>query len=557
MIKNHFKTAIRNFWNNKTFSALNIFGLAIGIACAGLIFLWAEDELTFDDMNVKKDRLYVLLSNQTFDGNTFSNWSSPRMMAASIQKEIPGIAKAARMSDEPINALLTNGDKAVYASGRFADPSLFSMFTLPFADGRAANAFPQLYSIVLTEKATKKIFGSDKNIIGKTVRMDNKQDYIVSGILRDLPQNSSLQFEWLAPYQTTEAPNWGSYGPFTYVELGASANLSAVNHQLYNYIHRKDASQESHSFLFPMRDWHLCNEFVNGKQTGGGRIEQVRMLSIIAWIILFIACINFMNLSTARSEKRAKEVGVRKVLGSNKKNLIAQFITEALCMSLLAGIIALVIILLMLPVFNQLVQKELVLSMTPLHTLALLIIVLICGLVAGSYPSLYLSSFKPIAVLKGLKIKTGSASFIRKTLVVVQFTVSLVFIISTIVIYLQIQHVKDRKLGFNKNNLIEMNMQHNISGSFTAIKHDLLNTGYIENAAMSDHIMIYGGNTDDRFTWQGKTDGNNLSISFRKVSPEFMATYGMHVIYGRDFEPRGDNRPLKCDHYKITGEIDG
>ncbi|PWT73480.1 MAG: acetylornithine deacetylase [Bacteroidetes bacterium] len=538
MIKNYFN-AIRNFWKNKTFSALNILGLAIGMACAGLIFLWAEDEFSFDHMYPKKDRLYTVLNNQNIDGTVFSNWSSPRMMASSIKKEIPGIANACRISDASVNALFSSGEHSVYSLGRFADSSFFTMFTLQFTDGSAENAFTQLYSIVLTEKAAKKILGTEKNIIGKAVRMNNNQDYIVSGVLRDIPQNSSLQFEWIAPYQVTEPPSWVSYGPTTYVELDPRADLAVVNNQLYNYIPQKDASQKSHSFLFPMRDWHLRNEFVNGRQTGGGQIDHVRMLSVIGWIILFIACINFMNLSTARSEKRAKEVGVRKVLGSDKKRLIAQFLVEALCMSVLAGILAVVMILMALPAFNQIVQKQLTFALTPIHILALATIILICGLVAGSYPSLYLSSFKPIAVLKGLKIKTGSAAFIRKSLVVIQFTVSLIFIISTIIILLQIRHVKERKLGFNKNRLIEMNMQHDIAGNFSSIKNDLLGTGLVENAAMAGHEMIYGGDTDNGFTWNGKTGDNNVSIPFRKVSSEFMSTYGMHLIHGRDFDPGG------------------
>ena len=243
-----------------------------------------------------------------------------------------------------------------------------------------------------------------------------------------------------------------------------------------------------------------------------------------------------MNLATARSEKRAKEVGVRKVLGSGKKSLIAQFMSEAFMMSAIATIIAVLIMSISLPAFNTLMQKNLALNLiNPSHIIFLFIILFVCGLIAGSYPSLYLSSFNPVAVLKGGKMKTGRASFIRKGLVVTQFAVSVVFIISTIVVYMQIQHVKNRNLGFNKNNLIEISPQHDISKTFSLIKNDLLHTGLIENVALADHSTLYGGDTDDGFKWQGKSPDNQVAIAHRNVTPEYISTSGMQMIEGRDF----------------------
>jgi putative ABC transport system permease protein len=547
MIKNFLKSTFRNLLKNKGYSFLNIGGLAIGIACAGLIFLWVADELTFDNVNVNKDSLYSILVNAKYNGNTFTMGSTPRIMAKAIKAEIPGIVNTCRVSDEGQNLLFSIGDKSMYATGKYADASLFSMFTLPFVQGNAGSAFSPVYSIVITEKTAEKFFGSEKNVIGKTVRVDNKQDYVVTGVLKNLPQNSTLQFEWVSSYETDfqhqmamngnyYATHWNSYGPFTYVELDSKAKPDLINKQLHNYIHGKDATQTNTSFLFPMRDWHLYNEFENGKQTGGGAIKQVRLLSIIAWIILFIACVNFMNLATARSEKRAKEVGVRKVMGAARKGLIAHFLGEALFMSMLSAICAVVIMILALPAFNLLVQKQLSLGFgDPSHIIALAIIILISGLVAGSYPSFYLSSFNPVNVLKGLKIKTGSAAFVRKGLAVLQFTVSVVFIISSIIIYQQIQHVKSRDLGFNKDNMIEVDMQRSVTQNFPLIKQDLLNTGLVENTAMADHSTIYGGNSDNRFNWPGKAKFSDVEMTFRNVSPEFVSTSGMHIIQGRDF----------------------
>ncbi len=522
MLKNYFKTTFRGLWKNKGYSFLNIFGLAIGIACAGLIFLWAEDELTFDNTNVKKDRIYQLEVNMTVGGNEWTMGSTPRPMGAAMKAEIPGIANTARFSDQDERLLFSFGDRSLYAAGRYTDPSLFNMFTFHFVEGDEKKPFPQLYSLVITESAAKKFFGTEKNILGKTVRVDNSQNYVITGVVKDMPENSTLQFEWLAPYEIThvqdvangggsDATDWGSYGPFTYVELNENANLAAINNQLKNFIHRKAADQKSETFLFPMKNWRLYNEFANGKPTGGGRIEQVRMLSVIAWIILLIACINFMNLATARSEKRAKEVGVRKVLGSGKKRLVMQFMGEAFMMSAIATIISIFIMSISLPAFNTLMQKELALNLAgPAHVIFLIVIVFVCGLIAGSYPSLYLSSFNPVAVLKGVKMKTGSVSVIRKGLVITQFAVSVVFIISTIVVYMQIQHIKNRNLGFNKNNLIEISPQNDISKIFPLIKGDLLNTGVIENAALADHSTLYGGDTDNGFKWQGKSPDNSV-----------------------------------------------
>ncbi|HEY2727879.1 MAG TPA: ABC transporter permease, partial [Parafilimonas sp.] len=249
MFKIFFKTTIRSLWKNKGYSFLNIFGLAIGIACAGLISLWAEDELNWDNNNVNKNNLYAIRENATYAGYTFTNWSTPRPMFAAIKAEIPGIVNTCRVSDEEIKSLFTIGDKSMYASGKYADASLFSMFTLAFVQGNPATAFNQLHSVVITQSAAKKFFGDETNIIGKTVRINNKQDYVVTGVVKDLPQNASLQFEWLIPYevnliennsyQSGDAASWNSYGPFTYVQLNDKANVAAINKQLYNYIHSK------------------------------------------------------------------------------------------------------------------------------------------------------------------------------------------------------------------------------------------------------------------------------------------------------------------------------
>jgi predicted permease len=544
MIRNYLKLPLRNLWKNKGYSFLNIFGLATGIACAALIFLWVEDEMHFDANNLNRDQLYQVMMNAEVDAGIMTHSSTPAIMGPTMQSEIPGIENMARTTEEPAASLITAGDKSVYARGLYADSALLSMFTLPFVEGNPHDAFTPLYSMVITQTAAKKIFGRTSGVIGKSVRADNKQDYVITGVIKDLPENATLQFEWLAPFRIwiqdkPWAHEWKNFNTSTYVQLRPGVSPASVNKSLYNYIQEKQGASRStvHPFLYSMRDWHLRNDFENGKMTGRGTIQYVRLFSIIAWIILFIACINFMNLATARSEKRAREVGVKKVLGARKKNLVAGFIAESVCTAGISALIGVLLVYMALPAFNTLVQKNLTPDPgNPAHILILAGLTLLCGLVAGSYPSLYLSSFNPVFVLKRIKTNAGSASLIRKGLVVLQFAVSVVLIISTLIIFQQIRHIKSRNLGYNKDHLVQLRVQGNMEKNFTAIRQDLLSTGAVENAALADHETISAGNNTTAVYWPGKEPGSIVVISQRLVSPEFLSTTGMHLIEGRDFE---------------------
>ncbi|PWV53407.1 ABC transporter permease [Chitinophaga sp. S165] len=542
MFKSYLKATLRNLWKNKTYSFLNIFGLAIGIVCAGVIFLWVEDEVNFDSTHVKRNRLYSLRANWDYEGNIRTFASTPGLTGPAIREEIPGIANTCRMTDFAPSLLFSIGEKTVYASGRYVDASLFEMFTLPFLEGNPATAFKDLHAIVITQKTAKRFFGEDRNIVGRSVKVDNQQEYVVTGVLKDLPENSTLQFDWVSPFEIyyqqrkESSDDWLSNSPYTYVELAPNADPATVDKKLHNFIQQKNADAINHLFLFSMNDWRLRDNFENGKQTGG-RITYVRMFSLIAWIILFIACINFMNLATARSEKRAREVGVRKVMGAGKRGLIVQFIGEALLMATFACVLAVLIIWLLLPLANTLMDKNLTLGLQePIHIIALIVITLVCGLVAGSYPSLYLSSFNPIAVLKGLNTTAGGATFVRKGLVVLQFSISIMLIISTAIIYQQIQHVKSRDLGFKKEHLLSIDLKANMLNNFSAIRQDLLNTGMVENVALSDHPTIYGGNNTGALKWPGKPENSDILISTRLAGSGFISTMGMQLLEGRDFK---------------------
>ncbi len=541
MIKNYIKTTLRSLIKNRSYSFLNITGLAIGIACASLIFLWVQDELTFNHNFAKRNVLYKVYENQTYEGKISTFFGTPGPMAKAMKTEIPGIKNAARMTGDGDSQLFALGDKSITEAGNYADAELFSMLQLPFVKGSGDNAFQQLHSVVINETMAKKFFG-DADPMGKALKMNNEQDYIVTGVFKDLPKNSTYQFQWLAPIQNIDHKQpwmtvWGANWVRTLVELEPNANLAAINQQLSRYIPSKTKSTNTTvCFLFSMNDWNLHNKFTDGKMDGG-RIQYVKIFSFIAWIILLIACINFMNLSTARSEQRAKEVGVRKVMGAGKGKLIGQFIGEAVIMSFIAVIVAVGLIYLAIPSFNNLVQKQLLVEIfQPLHLAYLISISIITGLLAGSYPAFYLSSFNPITVLKNIKIKSSAGSgFIRQSLVVIQFSISIILIIGTVIIYQQIQHVKNRNLGYDKNNLVYIRLQGNQADHFTAAYNDLKQSGVVEDAALSDNMALEVGSNSDNYSWEGKDASKNPLISWQNVSSQFVSTMGMKLVAGRNF----------------------
>ena len=541
MLRNYLKTAFRNLWKNKTYSFLNIFGLAVGITCAGFIFLWVENEKSYNRFQAKYDNVYQVMEHQAYDGKNYTFAATPGVLAPAMKNELPGVIATARTSWQQ-KVLFSLGDKAIYEKGLFADSSLFDMLTLPFVQGNKDRVFTQLHSLVISEKMAIKFFGKEKNIIGKTLRVDNKDEYVISGVIKDIPKNSTIQFEWLAPFKIYYDKNewlqsWGNNGIQTFAELDNKTNIESFNNKFRNYIKSKDTSAIAMPFLFAMDDWRLRNKFEDGKQAGG-RIQFVRMFSTIAWVILLIACINFMNLATARSEKRAREVGVRKVLGAGKNILIGQFIGEAIFMSFIAVLLAVAMMYLLLPAFNLLVEQKLSIGLNdPFHLFYLFAIGIICGLVAGSYPALYLSSFNPIWVFKGMKMKGSSAAIVRKGLVVLQFTVSIVLIIGTIIIYQQVQHIKSRELGYSKDNLLQLSMQGDMQKNFSVIKQELISTGQVENAAMGNLDMLEMGSQTTNFVWEGRDLSKKILITIDIVSPEYIRTAGITIKHGRDFYP--------------------
>ncbi len=554
MITNFLKITLRALRKNSSYSLLNIFGLAIGVACAGLIFLWVENEVSWDQFLPKKDRLALVWFNETSNGKVQTFSASPRPMAASMVKEVPGVVAAFRIDFG--RGLFTVGDKPLYEDGGWVDSSFFGMFQRPFLEGNAQTAFLHSSDIVITATMARQLFG-DGAAMGRTVRMNDKRAYQVTGVMADFPAHSTWHLSWVAPMSTAyladnniRDDDWGNNNATTIVELAPGASMASVDARLNNYLQTKFPGGDAGYFLFAAKDWHLRSHFEDGKQAGG-EIQSVHLFTVIALIILMIACINFMNLATARSERRAREVGVRKVLGAGRKGLVGQFIGETLVMSAVAVALGLVMISAVLPAFNSLTGRTLeVALLQPIHLVAVLLVTVVCGLVAGSYPALYLSSFNPVYVFKGIRLKGAGASVVRKGLVITQFTISITLIISTVLIYQQLRHILTRDLGFDKNNLITMDVRGNMQPHFDQIRQDLLNTGVVENAGLNSYATFGGGNNGGGVSWAGMDSRQDLRVSWRAITPGFLATAGMHLLEGRDL--RADLPMADSDHVLIT-----
>ena len=563
MIKNYFKIAFRTLAKNKGYSFLNIFGLAIGITCASLIFLWVEDELSFNTDFEKQDQVFYVPTNQKYDGIWRTFYSTPGPLAQDMKNEIPGIIRATRSSSQ--ECLFAVGDNSIMRRGRYADADFLEIFSLKFIEGDRENAFNNPEAIVITQEVASQLFGPGQKALGKVVRINDKDNCVVTGVIENLPNNITFKFDWVAPFEPyQEGEDWmleyGNNFSDTFVELSSEADFALVDSKVREFVQQKDETSDTYAFLHSIKDWHLRSKFENGKIIGG-RIDYIRLFVIVAFVILLIACINFMNLSTARSEKRANEVGVRKAMGSGKGRLMVQFISEAVILSSIAALVSVLLLIILLPQFNAIINKDLTLGLSqPLHIFSLIAVALICGLLAGLYPAFYLSSFKPVEVLKGLKATGNSAALVRKGLVVGQFTLSIVFIITTIFVYQQIQHAKNRELGLDKDQLLSMAIDYDFIPKFDLVQQELIRTGSVKNATLCNSQLLSGGNNGSGFRWKGGTNTEDILLSYRNVTQSFFETTGMEIIKGRGFgsnvEADSSNVMISESLAKMMGDTD-
>ncbi|MBS4066454.1 MAG: ABC transporter permease [Chitinophagaceae bacterium] len=547
MIKNYFKIAWRNLVKSKGYSAINIGGLAVGMAVAMLIGLWVYDELSYDQYHQNYDRIARVMQHANFNGKIESQVANPALMGPEIRAKHGSDFKYVVQASWTGGHLLSVGDKHFTNIGMYFEADAPDMLSLKMIKGTRAG-LKDPYSIMLAQSTAESIFGKD-DPINKTIKLDRTVDVKVTGVFEDLPDNTTFkQIKIIMPWELWMIQNpwakemrhpWGSNFSQTFAQIADNADMEKVSAKIRNVkIDNVDAEEKKYQwvvFLQPMSKWNLYNEFKNGKNTGGN-IQYVWLFGIIGIFVLILACINFMNLATARSEKRAREVGIRKAIGSMRSQLIKQFFAESYLVVLLSFVFSIVLVILLLPMFNEVAGKKMEIPwQNPMFWLFSLLFITITGLLSGSYPALYLSSFQPLKVLKGTFRVGRFASIPRKVLVVTQFTVSVMLIIGTIIVYQQIQYAKNRPIGYTRNGLVNLSMETEVQEHFESIRNELKNSGAVEEMAASNSPLTQVWNTNGGFEWEGKDP--NLAVDFpnNTVSYEFGKAVRWQIKAGRDF----------------------
>lgn len=545
MFKLNLKIALRTLWKSKGYTLINVGGLAIGLASCMLLLLYVAYEWGYDKQFKDYEKTYVVYNNQAASGKIFSFDATPGVLAAEVKAKIPGVKRVTRFSYAEEHLLSRNQDNFKRACN-FADPAFLQMFDYRVLKGNPGTFLESPQSIVLTETLAKALFG-DVDPIGKSLKLNNAEELKVDGVIADPPKNSTNQFEYLLSWKLFEKLNpwtvessWGNNFCHTFIQLEDNSAFEKANTQLQGMIKANQKDSNNEAFMHPMAKYHLYDNFEGGKSVGG-KIDQLRVFVLLAFCILVIACVNFMNLSTARSEKRAKEVGVRKSIGSSRKDLIGQFMMESVLISMLSMLVAFMLIELALPYFNSLLGIELDIDYTYwVFWTTLVGLTLLTGVIAGSYPAFYLSSFDPIKVLKGFtSIGAGGSSLsVRKFLVVFQFVFAACLIICTAVIYQQLNFIVNKPIGYNRNNLIEVPVQGALKdpGKFQLIKDQLLKTGLVSSVTNYSTRFTNGGNNGYGLSWPGKSPDESILVNYRWTNYDFSKTTGVEIMAGRDFD---------------------
>ncbi|RIV17253.1 ABC transporter permease [Fibrisoma montanum] len=545
MLRNYLKIALRNLAKNKAYSAINILGLAVGMAIAMLIGLWIYDELSFNKFHRNYDRLARLYVNQTFNGSTGSSRAISIPSATEIRTKYASDFKYVALGSWNYGHLLVSKDKKINQEGMYVDTGLPEMLSLTMLKGSYATALKEPNSILLSASVARTLFG-DTDPMNKIIRVDTKRDVRVTGVFDDLPFNSEFYevkfyMPWSAylidqPWVKNSLDQWGNHSFQCFAQLADNVDIERVSTKIRDVEKAHSTPQEKPEyFLHPMSKWHLYSDFKEGKNVGGG-IQFVWLFGIIGVFVLLLACINFMNLSTARSEKRAKEVGIRKAVGSLRQQLIAQFLSESILVVTFALVLSLLIVLVSLSSFNELAGKQASIPyQSPVFWALLLSFTLLTGLVSGSYPALYLSSFNPLSVLKGTFRVGRWASLPRKILVVLQFTVSITLIIGTIIVFRQIQHAKNRPIGYDRSGLLQISVSTALGGKYDPLRDDLLKTGAVYEMSQSSSPTTGVWSNQIGFEWEGKDPKSVPLFGTIACTHEFGKTIGWKIIDGRDF----------------------
>lgn len=542
MLKNYFRTAWRSLLKDRQFSLLNLLGLATGLACALLIYLWVSDELQVDHFFKNDDRLYRIMENRVKTDGIWTAPSSPGPMADAMKADFPEVQYAVT-ERRPSDHTLSIPQKDIIASGKFTGKDFFQVFSYELLYGNPGQVLTDKHSIVLSERLAMQLFNTTRDLIGKTIEFEHRDQYTVSGIFKNPPASATEQFDYLLPfavlYDTQDwLRSWGNTGCFTYVLLKPGTDVNRFNSRLAGYIKAKTNNEIKHRTPFASRysENYLYGNYENGVVTGG-RISYVKMFSIIAIFLIVIACINFMNLSTARAAGRMKEIGVKKVMGAGRSSLALQYLGESVLLTLIAFLFSLLLVVILLPFFNTITGKQLVLTWSPGMIASFLLIVLITGLIAGSYPALYLSGFKPVAVLKGRLMQRSGELWIRKGLVVFQFTISAILIISVIVVYKQIAFIQSKNLGYNRDHVITFDRE----GVLDSASHleafinqvnklpDIVSATYIGHNMTGHNGGTYG------IQWPGRAPNDQTEFESVATAYDVLPTMGFEMKEGRAF----------------------
>ncbi len=543
MIKNYLKVAWRNLFRSKFFSTINILGLALGMVCSMLIMLWVQNELSVDAYHANGSRLYAIVERQYYDNKVMGQYSVPGVLGDELKKEIPEVEYATQLDNGERNTFQV-GDKILKLDGAFASADIFKMFSYPLIEGSTQTALNNPSGIAISRKMAEEFFGSPHAAIGKSIRYENKQNFNITAVFENLPENTSIKFEYVINWyqylkENDWAKQWGNNGPQAYVMLRPNANAALVDKKIAHFIDHLNKEQtkafREELGLQKYDQVYLNSDLKDGKPSGG-RIEYVHLFSIVAVFILLIACINFMNLTTARSIKRAREIGVRKVVGAVRSVLIAQFIGEAILLTFLSVIAAVILLVFLLPVFNSVTQKQIEYPFVhPGFWLWLTGLTLVTGTISGSYPALFLSGFNPVLVLKGtVKLSTGSVWF-RKGLVVFQFFMSIMLIIGTIVISKQVNYIQTKNLGYDRENLLYVPLEGDLPGKYEIFKNEALQMPGIKDITRITSQPTNFGSSTIGVNWDGKDP--NLNIMFTQIGAgyDYIKTMGLKMVQGRDF----------------------
>ena len=543
MIKNYFKIAWRNLLKSKSFSAINITGLALGLTCSIFIFLWVKDEYSVDAFHKNGDRIYTVTSREYVDNQINGSYDTPGLLAEELKKVIPEVELACNYASMRYFTF-SSGDKKMKLPGNFAGEDFFKIFSYPLLQGTTATSLKGPESLAISKKMAINFFGSEAAAINKTLRFENYKDMKVTAVFADLPNNVSEKFEYLLNWELfiqrePWVKDWNNSGPTTYVQLKEDADPVKVEHKIQYLIKKydKEYSEQGRLELGMQRydEQYLHSNFKEG-YLSGGRIDYVRLFTIVAIFILLIACINFMNLSTARSIKRAKEIGVRKVIGALRSSLMWQFLSEAFLFTLLAVFISIILLVFLLPVFNDLTGKQIILPLNNYQFwLSISALLMLTACIAGSYPALLLSSFKPIAVLKNSIRLTPASGWFRKGLVVFQFSLSIIFIVGMIIISEQVTYIQTKNLGYHKNNLIYLPLAGSLATNFELFKNETLKLPGITNVSQMSQRPVQMENTTGSVEWEGKSPATKPNFTQVAAGYDFVKTMQAEMVQGRDF----------------------